>query len=388
MNVNALSYSSFFACNKLQQHNITADNKLITSRTNENQYNFASYPDCYYLNQLSFGRSKQLPHSEIIEKIGRENFPSQRIADRFEAEKERPLYEIHMEYYKDLLDCKTLEEAKEKYPEFEQVKDAKELNIDELEKGSVFRRIEKGKIENLSLENVSLELLKRQYGELKSPRNSENYFNIKQLTVYNMFKTLNIPKPDTEYIRNCNFSNPEYKQKQSEITQEMWDNDDGTRREIARNSASTYLQTTESRNALKESMARPESKAKRAENTRNFMSKPEQKERARLHASTVLQTPEVIAKRNLKLQSDEYRQAASEGYTRHPEITETMSKIAQKNPLIGSCIHHLKEGTANDYEKAVLAGYYLECATAIPGFQKIAGQEKHKILVERGLIKE
>ena len=240
------------------------------------------------------------------------------------------------------------------------------------------------------MDNLTLELLKKQYAELKSPRKAENYFNIMQRTVYGMFDELNIKKPNINYVRAVNFSNPDFIKKQSDITQEMWNNDDGTRREIAAKLASTVLQSDEVRNKVKEFVSTPEFKNKMSELKKSEwrMDDGTKREAARLMASTVLQTHEVIEKRNEKLQSPEYREARRLAYQRHPEVIKVMKEIAATIPNLGNIIAHVKDGTANEYEKNMYYIYHKMCENAMPGHKAIIVREWHNILVERGLIKE
>ena len=81
----------------------------IKSYKEQNNMKFCSYPSNYYLGNVSFGRTKKLSNEEIIEKIGKDNFPSPVIADKFESEKDKSLFEVHNEYYENLKNCKTLE---------------------------------------------------------------------------------------------------------------------------------------------------------------------------------------------------------------------------------------------------------------------------------------
>ena len=86
----------------------------------------ASYPSNDF---VSFGAKTS---KQITEEIGQENFPSPKIfvivKQTSRYDNDFSLYNIHLYYYKDLLNCNSLEEAKNKYPEFKQVIDAKNLD--------------------------------------------------------------------------------------------------------------------------------------------------------------------------------------------------------------------------------------------------------------------
>ena len=102
----------------------------ITQNQKSNLLN-ASYPKSYYLNQISF--KKQLRANQIIEKIGEENFPNPNILKKLQEigeSKDFSLYNIHLECYKALLDCSTLAQAKEIFPEFEDVIDANDIPLE------------------------------------------------------------------------------------------------------------------------------------------------------------------------------------------------------------------------------------------------------------------
>lgn len=74
-----------------------------------------------------------------------------------------------MEYYKDLLNCSTLKEAKQKYPEFKEVIDAKDIDYNSQNKLSAIYKIGNKQISGINIENLSLALLKKYYGQAISP---------------------------------------------------------------------------------------------------------------------------------------------------------------------------------------------------------------------------
>ena len=452
-----------------------------------------SYPSNYYLNSPSFG--SKLPNKKLIEKIGRENFPSPVIADKLELETDKSLYEVHKEYYKNLEDCKTLDEAKEKYPEFKFVKDAKEINTGLLGKRSIFRSIKNGKIEGITLDNLTLELLKRYFSQIKSIRNPENYFNASKDTITKMFEALNIPKPNKLYNEFLACSNPDYVSNARNQMKEIWKNDDGTLRErqskIAKNVFSKpevkekriescrqdgYREKrrqialknwannngTWSENQRQRAMEifnRPdvqekrlaavksdEYRSKKSEITRTIWANDNgslrenarqnllerwqtddgtMRNQARISAKSIwdnddgtlrelarqrmlnlwanddgtlretvrnnakkyLHTPELTAKNSERFKSEEYRNAYSLAFQRHPEITQKMREIAKTIPNLGIAIANVKAGTANEYEKIIYMTYFKKCEEAMPGYHKIIGRELHNILQENSLNK-
>ena len=111
----------------------------------------------------SFGAAKDITLKYVVSK-----YPHILPERVFEAAKQiinsvpkakRPtLYELHLELYKGLLECKTLDEARNMFPEFREVLDA-----------SIFKHSRSKHLKNLTvpLEDLSLTILQRYYGKLK-----------------------------------------------------------------------------------------------------------------------------------------------------------------------------------------------------------------------------
>ena len=82
---------------------------------------FNNQKDCISFNAIT--------PKKIITSISEDNFPSKYIFEKvqqgYKNDTNFSLYIVHKDYYKGLFDCSTLDEAKEKYPEFQNVKDAK-----------------------------------------------------------------------------------------------------------------------------------------------------------------------------------------------------------------------------------------------------------------------
>jgi|GEM_PF-6227292 len=267
--------------NAAEKQNAAAKNKDFKNAE------LISYPANYYL-PVSFGR--QLTHSEIIKKIDIENFPSPKIAEIFEAEKDKSLYEVHKEYYSPLLDCETLEEAKEQYPEFEDVIDAKDVNINELDSRNILKKIADKKLDGASLDNLSLELLKKHYAEIKSIKQKEIYFNLSKSAVDRLFKILNVKKMNRNYTYSLAGSNPGFKVLIGNISKNAWAQDDGTRRKQAGETIKRATGTPEAREAHRKAVQSEEFRAVQRE-----------------HAGK-LNTPAAIAARQQTMHTDEYRE--------------------------------------------------------------------------------
>ena len=107
------------------------------------------------------------------------------------------LIDLHKEYYASLLNCKTLDEAKELYPEFRDVVDLKDVDLSSISFYAP-KQIAKGQIEGLNKENASLVFLKKYIGELTPLKSgcNEDYFYLSYQTIKKMFKFLNISMND------------------------------------------------------------------------------------------------------------------------------------------------------------------------------------------------
>ena len=222
MKLNSISPLNFNKNNTLKSPQKNTD--CLTKSIRNGDFNAANYPKFYYINQISFGVRKPSAN-EITERIGEENFPSPAIVKRLKdigKSSKFSLYEIHMEHYEDLLDCQTLDEAKEKYPEFKDVIDAKDIDINSLKRAFVLKKIANGEIEGIAIEDLSLEILKKYFGQLISANKKEEYWNISNNAIPSIAKTLNIKLPNKMYMLKTALSSGEYKARMSKtITEKM-----------------------------------------------------------------------------------------------------------------------------------------------------------------------
>ena len=267
-------------------------------------FKVATYPKNYYLNQISFG-AKKLSADEMIAKIGEENFPSPEIIKRLKNIGESTdfsLYDIHLDYYKDLLDCKTLNEAKELYPEFKDVIDAKDVDIKPFNKKNIFRRIVETGYKGIDIENLSLDLLKKQYGNMYSTAQKEHYFGLSVTGVRALFDIFNIKVPEKIYIMNA-FITPQRREKQSK-------------------SLSKYLATPEGKKQRKEAM---DLRWANDDGTLREQSRQNQK---------ATQTPEARAKHKATCNTDEFKQRESQKMQRRWQEDEEFIKLQQERPWI------------------------------------------------------
>lgn len=105
------------------------------------------------------------------------------------------LIDIHKKFYESLKDCFTLEEAKQKFPEFKDV-----ISVEDVKglEGSFIDDFQKGKLEYFDKdEDLTLQLLKLYWGEGFSINDLRQYANGKSLS--HTLNKLNIPMVDRTY---------------------------------------------------------------------------------------------------------------------------------------------------------------------------------------------
>ena len=121
---------------------------------------------------------------------------------------------IHKKYYETLKNCTTLDDARNKFPEFAEVLSDAQVKFTE---GSFGDEVKKGSLEYFSKdEDLSLQLLKLYYGEGFSLNDLKNYTGGKY--IYYTMKKLNIPLQSRHYGHILKISDPEYNER---LTAEM-----------------------------------------------------------------------------------------------------------------------------------------------------------------------
>lgn len=123
------------------------------------------------------------------------------------------LQELHNKVYRRLLQAESLDEVKEHYPEFREVKSAEGLAASRSKAIKAIQDI-------MPLENFSLSLLKKLYTPTPTDKIVQEYgFTNRNLLSWLMNKNrLNIPKLNGSYIILVKMSNEEENQKAAEIT--------------------------------------------------------------------------------------------------------------------------------------------------------------------------
>ncbi len=163
-------------------------------------------------------------NAQKLEYIGEDNFPNPAILETYKTAIQNGddvlLCDIHKDFYSGLLDCATLDEAKQLYPEFIDVVDASKLS--EKEYNGTLKRIAKGELEGANLENLSLEILKRHYGQSQGYAKKEAYWGIDAKSNQNLFAKLGIKTLNREYFITISRETPERRAICSQNTQKLW----------------------------------------------------------------------------------------------------------------------------------------------------------------------
>ena len=276
-------------------------NKLINeSKPKNNNINHCFMP---YFITFQMG-NKFLSKEELVKKIGKENFPSQKILKDF-LNSDKNLYEIHTQHYEALNKCSSLKEVKEKYPEFSDVINAKDIDISILHPQSALLKLIK---QNTDIENLSLELLKKRYVDLIAFKDkNEEYFNLSKDGIKGL---LNIKIPSVKYSNVLKGQKPDFSKKRSEIMLNIWEQDDGTMKEKAANLAKNNFTSPSAKEKRKRTLNSEEFKRMQSKKAKQVWQNDDEtrREQSRKIAITVLQSEEITKKRNVSIQSEEVKE--------------------------------------------------------------------------------
>ncbi|MBQ3642187.1 hypothetical protein II906_09745 [bacterium] len=397
-----------------------------------------SYPQNYY---VSFGK---LSNRQKLENIGEENFPSPVIYEQFKSAVDRDepisLYDLHMAHYSDLNNCKTLDEAKSLYPEFKDVKDAKDIPFDE--KPRPLQWIETGKNDKVKIEDFTLSVLKSYYYGLKGLSDRKEYFGVDTHALGEILDLLNIKKLNQNYRSSVSGENPEKVRKMSEMQKKAWEGN-AERHEQHQQRLKEWWQDSEYRAAqsarakanlvdnpevvtkAREGLAEyyadeervkagtekalksfrktaqtDEFKAMRSAISKEFWTRPEYRE---LRTAQVIEQWENPAHRQycsekmkehwqnneeFLAKQEAHAEALRQAWANHPEFSETMSSIARTfHPRLNAIIAKKRDGyELTKDERILLCSYYKECHRQIPDLQSIIAGEAHQLLIEWGVI--
>lgn len=356
------------------KHNVVLknDKKTKTPSTpnlktkNSSAKDFTKINCSYLLNKFNInfsGGRRTLDLREQAAKLDLENlapFILNNIQTAMVTNKDSNLYDIHTKIFAQLLKCKTLEEAKSFYPIFKNVIDAKSLPENKMSPTLI--KIKNGKIEGITLENLSLALLKAHYGKGAGLNLKEEYFGLSKDAIQKMFDLLNIERLDGKYLRLLSDCNPirrehtsrnwsaEKRAAHAKKANEIWDNKE--------------KRQTQSENKKKWFQEHPEAKQEMSDRMKGTTLNPET--RAKVS----------IGKKKFYEENPEFQQLRSESFEKHKHFKEIMKEVARKEfPYLR--VIFLKKATGKpleNYEIKYMERYYKRCDELYPNGQKIVGE--------------
>lgn len=227
---------------------IKPQNKSIKENYNPFQYNHnINFDTISFSGKTIAQQIKELPSETFLSKGLRDY-----ILDNVDK---RNIPDLHKEYYAPLMSCQTLDEAKELYPEFSNVIDIKDLDLNNISNRTILK-IAKGQIKGLNKENASIVFLQKYISKLEPPKSEEKYyFDINHHTITGLLEFLNISmdKNYKDIIKKCRMSqarkniwqnedfrkqalterkSPKARQKHSQAAKIMWQNEQYRQRRI------------------------------------------------------------------------------------------------------------------------------------------------------------
>lgn len=374
-------------------------NKISKAKPKEESANYDNnlLPSCY---SISFGQiysNRNYTLQGQIKKLSIEQYPSAGVLETAnkilenDPDTQKTIYDAHNEYYAPLLNCNTLEEAKELYPEFQEVIDAKDLNMDEVP--LTIKRIAKGQIEGVNIKNASLLFLKQYYGKMGSIKKKEDFFGLARLACNAVFKALNIKKMDSYYMHLYASSKPahrqtmsdmrarvsttaQYKKNASEASQRRWNRDNGAER-IKTSEAVKRSQQKVS----KEELQRRKDKQLEAQRT------PEYREAARKRMNDMWNDPVraqaiIDATRKFYKDNPECGQIRSQAWLANEDVIKVMSETMEDFPRMRYILAIAKKRPLTQEEENYKGRYFAECRRRCPDMYKKANGTFSKMWAE------
>ena len=327
-----------------------------------------------------------------IKKLAPEQYPSKRILETAQKiinedpKTTKTIYDAHNEYYAPLLECQTLDEAKALYPEFQDVIDASTLEITH-ESPLALKKINRGEIEGVTIQNASLMFLKHYYGKVGSPKKKEDFFGFGPTACHAVFDILNIKKLDKGYVMVYSHSKPENRQAMSsmrkrvaatpeckknasEAQQRRWDGDEGAerRKRAAETQRMVWANLSEEErqvwrtNQIK-AMQTDAFKEKVSKASKQRWSSPEGRERISLGWQKFIED------------NPEYREVKSKAWTAHPDIIKVMQDTLEDFPEVRPVISKVHKGEPlTEAEKRAQKQYLAECKRRCPDmYERVNG---------------
>lgn len=340
---------------------------------------------------------------------------------------DKNILDLHLAYYQDLLACKTLDEAKEKYPEFQNVFSANEINPQENGVERYYKKVEKGQIEGVSIDNLTLQLLKVLFAKLNSPFEigQNKILGMGRKSVDRLILALNIPY-DKRYFdiisiqKNANLTsiswqNEDRKENAAQKIKASWQDD--KKRELASKRSQERWQNPEFREdtsrKIKDSLDSPEIKQRQSDRMKAVWLDEVQKERRANAIRKTLNSPEVkeriIEERKQRSKNPEYLEklskasrtnwqdeefvelmsvvskAGSLAWQIHPSAKNIFKEIAKKYPGLGEIKGKKKKGIPlTPAEKSLGKRYFSECHKKHPEILDEIGAIQKEILRQWG----
>lgn len=351
-----------------------------------------SYPKNFYINFTS-----KAPKT-ILSEIKQEDFPSQEIFQKvknaYRCDKNFSLYDTHIEYYSDLLKCDTLDEAKEIYPEFKDVSDAKDIELKTAPYS--IRQVARG-IRGIELENLSLDLLKKYYGQLFCVNhNKDNYYGCEAKAVKNMLKALNIPIMDSKYISILYHQQPSVVQNLSVKTKEFFQKHPEYAQAHSR-FMQEYSQTSEARQrragvVYDEAIRAHMSQVKKDYHIAHPELAVEHGKYMKEYYANHPEAKEKLSNGQIKFnaQHKEYRLLKSLIVLKlFPDVQEKMKEIAQDFKGIASIRNCREQGIPLSSKQDIYDRiYFARCEKEFPGMKKQIGQVYSELIKRFGISKD
>ncbi len=351
---------------------------LITKSNNRNTANR------FYLNKDTVSFSGKTNINYEIQKLPSDAFPSvelqQFILQSISSNPDADIVQLHRQYYSNLLNCETLEDAKKLYPEFNDVVDAKTLNLSRKPPNNVFCQIKNGNIKGFETDSLSLMMLKKYYAEL-IPVNVDyikEKFGISYTAFNTLIDTLNLSM-DKRYLKLLGLkmransmqsawttesmqvkradtfkktvSTPEYKQKASIASKKRWENPE-------------YRKNLTEK--IREARRSPEGRAKTAQITKQLWQDEEYQKKMKIN-----------------------NKAATLAWELHPYAKQVYKEIAKEFPELKGALEARRKGLAiTDRQSRVLSQYYKTCMERYPDLKKELSIMQKELLAQWGYYDE
>lgn len=328
--------------------------------------NYTIYPIASYntIFNISFsGGRTVLSLEEQVKRLNLENLPpalSKNILEALNQKTEKNLYDIHTEFFSPLLECKTLDEAKAIYPWFQNIIDAKDLP--EYLMSPTLKKIKNGEIEGVTLENLSLAILKAHYGKGAGLSARDKFFGLSKDATIKLFSHLQIERLDGKYLRLLSDCSPERRER----TSSNWSKE--KRAEHAKK-ANEIWSSEEKRQA--------QSKKRKEwfnEHPEGALEISQRMQGTTLSAKTKAKISAI--KKDFYKHNPEFITLRKKSFKEIAEFQNIMREIARKEfPYLRIIfIKHAADKPLEDYEVKYLERYYKRCEEVYPGGQKMAGE--------------